>query len=150
MLEKAPKEILSKLWVASDHAGFDLKSILLEKRSDLPWEDLGTFSEDRVDYPDFAKKLSDHIQNPQDFGILVCGSGQGMAMKANRTPRVRAALCWAENIAELARSHNNANVLCLGSRTMNHNLCLKILDVFLQTPFEGGRHKGRVEKLFDS
>lgn len=135
------------LWIASDHAGFDLKTLLIESNPTLPWKDLGPDTEARVDYPDFAAQLTDHLNPDTDLGVLVCGSGQGMAIKANRVPKIRAALCWTEQVAKLSRAHNNANVLCLGARVMNHDQCLKILRTFLSTPFEGGRHEDRVRKL---
>ena len=143
-----PKDHLQTLWVASDHAGFDLKQHLLVKFSDLPWRDLGPESQDRVDYPDYASKLANAMREaPNSLGVLVCGSGQGMAIKANRFSHIRAALCWTEEVAQLARAHNNANVLCLGSRVMDHDICIKILDTFLSTTFEAGRHAERVNKI---
>lgn len=135
------------LWIASDHAGFDLKQLLMEANPTLPWKDLGPETDGRVDYPDFAAKLTENLNPDTDLGILVCGSGQGMAIKANRNPKIRAALCWTTQVAELARAHNNANVLCMGSRVMKHEQCLEILKTFLSTPFEGGRHQDRVNKL---
>ncbi len=138
---------IQNLWIASDHAGFDLKSFLIESNPTLPWKDLGPDSDSRVDYPDFAEKLTGHLNPDTDLGVLVCGSGQGMAIKANRNSKVRAALCWTEQVAQLSRAHNNANILCLGSRVMKHELCNDILKTFLQTPFEGGRHADRVRKL---
>lgn len=138
---------IQNIWLASDHAGFDLKQKLLIHFPDLPWKDLGPDSDDRVDYPDFAKKLTDSLNPETDIGVLVCGSGQGMAIKANRDPKIRAALCWTPQVAELSRAHNNANVLCMGARVMNHDECMQILTTFLNTEFEGGRHADRVNKL---
>ena len=138
---------IKTLWIASDHAGFDLKQFLLKSHPTLPWKDLGPETDDRVDYPDFAAKLTEVLNPETDMGVLVCGSGQGMAIKANRNPKIRAALCWTEQIAELSRAHNNANVLCMGSRVLKHELCSEILKTFLSTPFEGGRHADRVNKL---
>ncbi len=140
------------LFIASDHAGFSLKSQLtaLEQISDyqIRWHDLGPGDDSRVDYPDYAdllcKKL---IEKSNGTGVLVCGSGQGMAIRANRYPQIRAALCWSEEVAELSRAHNNANVICMGSRLIPFELAQKILLRFLETEFEGGRHEGRVEKL---
>ena len=143
--------------IASDHAGFPLKKRFIEKFKDIEWVDLGPENENSVDYPDFAEKLTRYLSEKgvpapnsneiPPLGVLICGSGQGMAMKANRDPRIRAALCWSPEVATLARAHNNANVLCLGARVLDHDLCEKILSQFLSTPFEGGRHAGRVQKL---
>lgn len=135
--------------IASDHAGLDLKSHLLKRFPDLPFLDLGTHTTDSVDYPDFAVQLCRELEGrlKDSCGILICGSGQGMAIRANRFPFVRAALCWSEETARLAREHNNANVLCLGGRLLDTTLAEKIVTLFLQTPFAGGRHQGRVDKL---
>jgi ribose 5-phosphate isomerase B len=137
----------SPLLIAADHAGFELKEQLKNMRPDLPWEDLGTSSSERVDYPDFAFKLASRIQKPTDRGVLICGSGQGMVIGANRFPKVRAALAWMPAIANLARAHNDANVLCLGARFTDAKTAAEMLDVFLKTEFEGGRHGDRVTKL---
>ena len=137
-----------EILIASDHAGFELKSHLIRQFPDLNWKDLGTHSIDSVDYPDYASKLAEEIKkNGGGFGVLVCGSGQGMAIRANRYAHIRAALCWSEEIAGLARAHNDANVLCLPGRHIQAVLADKILERFLQTPFEGGRHQKRVDKL---
>lgn len=135
--------------IASDHAGFEAKQkILISFKDQHSLLDLGPFSEDRTDYPDYADKLAQHLyKNPQDIGILVCGSGQGMAMRANKYTHIRAALCWSEESAQLARAHNDANVLCLGGRLLDEQTVLKVVQVFLNTPFEGGRHALRLEKL---
>ena len=135
-----------KLFIASDHGGFLLKTELLKRFPDLPWEDLGPSSDDRVDYPDFADLVASKV-NDGARGVLVCGSGQGMAMRANKYPGVRAALCWSVEVAELARGHNNCNLLCLGERVMDWDECEKILKVFLEKEFEGGRHEDRVAKI---
>src|SRR4051794_28575223 len=104
------------LWVGCDHAGFALKKALMEKFPQYEWHDEGTFNEDSVDYPDFAEKVAlamkSRVSDASAFGLLICGSGEGMAIKANRYSWVRAALCWSEEVAELSRAHNNANVLC--------------------------------------
>ena len=137
------------IFIASDHGGFEMKRHLLIRRPDLPWKDLGPSNMDSVDYPDFAdllcNSLKDKLEN--SLGVLICGSGQGMAMRANRYNYIRAALCWSEEIAKLARSHNDANVLCLPGRYLVFPSAEKVLDVFLNTKFEGGRHQRRVEKL---
>ncbi|MCB0364775.1 MAG: ribose 5-phosphate isomerase B [Bdellovibrionaceae bacterium] len=136
------------IMIACDHAGFPLKDHLLKKYPRLQWQDLGTNSEERVDYPDFASRLCEKMrEQPGVRGVLVCGSGQGMAMRANKYPWIRAALCWSEETAVLARQHNDANVLCLGSRLLEPSLAEELLRLFLATPFEGGRHSERVEKV---
>lgn len=138
---------LQHLVVGSDHAGLELKSHLMKTLPSLPWLDLGTKHGESVDYPDFADQVCLQVNPPTRIGLLICGSGQGMAIRANRYPHVRAALCWHDEIARLARAHNDANVLCLGARTMDFKACERILTTFLTTDFEGGRHAPRVEKL---
>lgn len=152
------------LYIASDHAGFELKQSLLKKTlpAGYAWSDLGPKSADRVDYPDFAKDLSNRLLQsrrtaktgePADFGILICGSGQGMAMTANRLRGIRAAIAWNQDSARLSREHNDANILCLGARLLEHdlkrdpNFAFQLIDVFLRTAFEGGRHVDRVHKI---
>ncbi len=136
--------------VASDHAGFELKEKLkkaLERRG-VAYRDLGPGSADPVDYPDFAHELAEAVsRGDAERGLLVCGSGQGMAMAANRHRGVRAALPFDEETARLSREHNDANVLALGGRTLDHEKAERILDVWLDTPFAGGRHERRVEKI---
>ena len=145
---------VNKVWIASDHAGLELKNYLISKLSDWKWHDLGVHDNTSVDYPDYGDLLAKTIEPvvkmevvTEHFGILVCGSGQGMAMRANRYPFVRAALCWDTESTKLARQHNDANVLCLGGRLLEHDIALKILKTFVETPFEKGRHVGRVQKL---
>ena len=141
-----PKQI----FIASDHAGFELKEKLIPFLEELNCSvrDLGPKSDKRVDYPDFADRLCLELSSsPKAIGFLVCGSGQGMAMRANKYPHIRAALCWNEESAQLSRQHNDANVLCLGGRLMETELCFEISRTFLEERFEGGRHQGRVEKI---
>jgi len=137
------------IFVASDHAGLELKRHLIGRFPFLPWKDLGTMSSESVDFPDYAEKLCLELKpNLKDsVGVLICGSGQGMAMRANRFPFIRAALCFSEELAKLAREHNDANVLCLGGRVTVFPIAERILDTFVKTPFEGGRHQRRVDKL---
>lgn len=142
------------VYIASDHAGFKLKSKILQHFKELPLVDLGCPNEDRVDYPDFAHKLMQKIAlepadsaNFKSMGILICGSGQGVAMTANKESHIRAALCWNLESATLSRQHNNANVLCLGERLIEEPVALEIVDVFFKTKFEGGRHAERVKKI---
>lgn len=136
--------------LAADHAGYTLKTELVTHLADLGWtpEDLGTDSPDSVDYPDYAARLSDAIAAGRaPVGVLICGAGIGMSIAANRVPGVRAANCLTEEMATLAREHNDANVLCLGSRLLQPTQAKKILWTFLETPFGGGRHQRRVEKI---
>jgi ribose 5-phosphate isomerase B len=138
------------LLVAADHAGFELKEHLKKTldRLGVPYEDLGTHSADSVDYPDFARKVAEAVsQGEAERGLLVCGSGQGMAMTANRYPKVRAALAADEQTARLSREHNDANILALGGRLVEPERADQILKTWLETPFAGGRHTGRVAKI---
>ena len=136
------------VYVGADHAGFALKAHLIHRFPQYEWHDEGTFSEESVDYPDFAAKVTARLKDaPNAFGLLICGSGEGMVIKANRSPWIRAALCWNEEVARLSRNHNNANVLCLSSRLVDPSLNEKILTAFLSAPFEGGRHQKRIDKL---
>ena len=140
---------MNKVLIASDHAGFKLKKILIEElQSEITFEDLGPFSENSVDYPDYAKKLSKKINLKNDLiGVLICGSGIGMSMVANRFKNVRAALCMNDKMSILARQHNNANILVLGSRLISEQDAIKCLLVFLKTNYEGGRHQARLDKF---
>ena len=136
--------------IASDHAGYrlkeDIKNHLIEKKVSI--FDIGPFNENSVDYPDFAKKLAHRIKSKKsDIGILVCGSGTGMAISANKTKTIRAAVCYNIKSTRLSRQHNNANIIALGARLTNKKLSLKLVDVFLRTKFEGGRHLRRVKKI---
>ena len=140
---------MSEILIASDHAGYNLKDNLIrELKIKNKFHDLGTSSQDSVDYPDFAIKLSRLINGSKfDRGILICGSGIGMSMVANRFENVRAALCLNEKMARLARQHNNANILVLGSRLISVQEAIKCLIVFMKTEYEGGRHQARLDKF---
>ena len=140
---------MNNVLIASDHAGFKLKKILIEElQGKIKFEDLGPFSENSVDYPDYAKKLSKKIDLKDDLiGVLICGSGIGMSMVANRFKNVRAALCMNNKMSMLARQHNNANILVLGSRLISEQEAIKCLIVFLKTNYEGGRHQARLDKF---
>ncbi len=139
-----------KVVIASDHAGYPLKEKLKNYFLNIEWIDLGPDDDQRVDYPDYADKLCVSQIEKNIPGVLVCGSGQGMAMRANKYQKIRAALCWNKQSAELSRQHNNANVLCLGSRLIDHEQALEIAKVFFETNFEGERHTHRVEKINSS
>jgi ribose 5-phosphate isomerase B len=134
--------------IASDHAGFELKQFIISNLKSLDWKDQGCYDLSSVDYPDFAHHLADYIsKHSEEKGILICGSGNGMQMAANKHPNVLAALCWSKEIAALARSHNNANVLVLPARFISQEDALEIVTTFFETSFEGGRHEKRVEKI---
>jgi ribose 5-phosphate isomerase B len=139
-----------KVGIASDHAGFELKRYILDQISmeGFFFEDLGPSTATRTDYPDHADQVARRVQNGQlKFGILICGSGQGMAIRANRYPDVRAALCFTPEMAILSRAHNDANILCLGARFVKLQEVAPIIKSFFLEKFEGGRHLDRVEKL---
>ncbi len=137
---------MKKIYIASDHAGFNLKQRVISKFKGLI--DLGTNKEDSVDYPDFAKKLSKKVSlNKNSFGILICGSGTGMAIAANRRKNVRAAMCYSAKNTQLSRLHNNANIITLGERLIDKKTAFKLIKIFLNTKFEGGRHLKRVKKI---
>ena len=139
-----------KLAVGSDHAGFllkeKMKKYLEEKKNDI--KDFGCYSEERADYPDFAHPVAEGVEKKEfDFGILICGSGNGINMSANKHKGIRSALCWKEEIAKLARQHNDANIIVLPARFISEEEAKKCIDVFLSEKFEGGRHAERVKKI---
>jgi len=139
-----------KIVIASDHAGFELKEKIVEylKGKQISVEDLGTNSPNSVDYPDFGHALAEHVASKRyDAGISLCGSGNGINITANKHPEIRSALCWRKDIAELARSHNDANICALPARFLSFEQACQIVDAFLSTPFEGGRHQRRIEKI---
>ena len=140
---------MKKVFIASDHAGFNLKKNIIQRFSKIQKIlDLGPKTNDSVDYPDFAKKLSKKvIFNKGSFGILICGSGMGMAIAANKTKNIRAALCYSVKNTKLSRLHNNANIITLGARLINKNKAFNLIKVFLKTKFEGGRHLRRLKKI---
>ena len=136
--------------IGCDHAGFELKSKiinhLLEKGFDV--EDMGCYSEDSIDYADYAHPVASKVEeNLEVKGILICGSGNGINMTANKHQGVRSALCWTPEISKLARQHNDANILTLPGRFVSEELALEIVDVFFSTEFEGGRHLNRINKI---
>jgi len=139
-----------KIAIGSDHAGYEYKEYLKQKVEALGHKviDYGTNSPDSVDYPDFAHPVSESVQGKKaKIGILVCGSGNGVSMTANKHKNVRAAICWTSEIAKLARQHNNANVICVPARFVTKRLANNMVKHFLTTEFEGGRHKRRVGKI---
>ena len=144
------KSLFKKVCIASDHAGFKLKEsikdFLINKNISII--DLGPINETRVDYPDYAKKVSNRVKSKKsDVGILVCGSGTGMAISANKIKKIRAAVCYNSKSTRLSRQHNNANIIAIGSRLTKKNIAFKLVSIFLETKFDGGRHLKRVKKL---
>lgn len=139
-----------KLAIGADHAGFHLKGKVITFLHEQGYQtkDFGTYSADSVDYPDFAHPVAATVDaDDYPMGILICGSANGVCMTANKYPFVRAAICWTEELAQLARQHNDANILCLPARFISKELALEIVKTFLSTPFEGGRHEKRVNKI---
>ncbi|UII22748.1 ribose 5-phosphate isomerase B [Fulvivirga ligni] len=136
--------------IGSDHAGFDYKTMMVEYLQAEGYEvkDFGTHSSDSVDYPDFAHPVSESVEKGESpLGILICGSANGVAMAANKHQGIRAAICWTEELASLAREHNNANIVCLPARFISQDLAKSIAKTFLTQDFEGGRHERRVNKI---
>ena len=143
-------KIFKTACIASDHAGYklkeDIKNYLIDKKMSV--FDIGPYNDNSVDYPDYAKKLGNRIKlKKSDVGILVCGSGTGMAISANKIKSIRAAVCYNTKSTRLSRQHNNANIIALGSRLTKKSLSLKLVEVFFKTKFEGGRHLRRVKKI---
>lgn len=136
--------------ICSDHAGFELKSIIegYLEADNKEYKDFGTYSADSCDYPDFAHPCANAVETGEcPFGIAMCGSGNGIAMTLNKHQGIRAALCWTPELARLARQHNDANILVLPARFINPVEALAIVDAFFETPFEGGRHIPRINKI---
>jgi len=136
--------------IGCDHAGFDCKEDLISflEGENMAYKDFGTYNKDSVDYPDFAHPVASAVENGEAaFGILLCGTSNGVAITANKHQGIRAAICWGEEIAELVRKHNNANILCIPARFVRDGDAEKMLDIFMNTEFEGGRHERRVEKI---
>ena len=143
-------KIFKTVCIASDHAGYklkeDIKNYLIDKKMSV--FDIGPYNDNSVDYPDYAKKLGNRIKlKKSDVGILVCGSGTGMAISANKIKSIRAAVCYNMKSTRLSRQHNHANIIALGSRLIKKNLSLKLVEIFFNTKFEGGRHLRRVKKI---
>ena len=141
---------LKRIFISSDHAGYNLKESIKKRFSKkYKFHDLGTNnSKISVNYPDYAHKLCKKVSNNiKNMGILVCGSGMGMSMAANKHKKIRAAVCYSVKNTKLSRLHNNANIITLGSRLTKKNIAFKCIDIFINTKFEGGRHKKRVKKI---
>ena len=134
--------------IGADHAGVAYKSMLLDFLKDFPIKDFGSYSTDSVDYPDFAHPVAEAVEKAEfTMGILICGSANGVAITANKHQGIRAAICWNEELAELAKSHNDANILCIPAKFISQELAQKICMKFINTEFEGGRHANRVNKI---
>ena len=139
-----------RIAVGCDHAGFNYKEQIKKMLSDEGFavKDFGTFSEDSVDYPDFVHPLANSIENNEnDLGVLICGSANGVAITANKHQKIRAAIAWENKVAALARQHNDANVICIPSRFVSADQAKQFVETFITTPFEGGRHATRVNKI---
>lgn len=139
-----------KIAIGGDHAGFNLKKSLIQRLESQGHEvkDFGPFSDDSVDYPDYVHPLATAVHSDEfDFGVAICGSGNGVSMVANKHEGIRAALCWTPELAQLARAHNDANILSLPARFMSQEDAEAAVDIFLTEPFEGGRHQRRVDKV---
>jgi ribose 5-phosphate isomerase B len=142
--------MMNKIAIGADHAGYEYKELLKKwlTKNGYTVKDFGTNSLDSVDYPDFAHPVAEAVEKKEcETGLLLCGSANGVAITANKHQDIRAALCWTEEVAELARLHNNANVICIPARFVSYEEAEKILDRFLHSSFEGGRHERRVSKI---
>lgn len=142
----------SSIAIGSDHAGFEckesIKTALKTANESFALVDVGTHSADSVDYPDFAHHVAAQVESGEvEMGVVICGSGNGVCITANKHKGIRAALCWSVEIAALARQHNDANVLCIPARFVSHETALQMVETFMNTAFEGGRHQKRIEKI---
>jgi ribose 5-phosphate isomerase B len=135
--------------IGCDHAGFELKEKVVEYLVEQGFavEDYGTYSLDSVDYPDFGHKVAAHVTKNKNLGIVICGSGNGINMTVNKHQEIRSALCWMPEIAKLARQHNDANIIAIPARFVSDEIAFEMVDLFLSTEFEGGRHANRVNKI---
>lgn len=143
-------DLTKPIAIGSDHAGFEMKEFIISylEGKELSFKNFGAFSASPVDYPDFAHPVANAVESGEcAMGILLCGSGNGVAITANKHQEIRAALCWDDEIAALARKHNNANILCIPARFVSEGTAEEMVDVFISTTFEGGRHENRVDKI---
>jgi ribose 5-phosphate isomerase B len=146
----SPFNLSKPIAIGSDHAGFEYKEAIISllEGMGLAFKDFGTHSKDSVDYPDFAHPVANAVESGEyAFGILLCGTANGVAITANKHQHIRAAICWGEEIAQLVRQHNDANILCIPARFVSEADAEKILNTFISTPFEGGRHANRIGKI---
>ena len=144
------RSLFKRICIASDHAGFQLKEVIKTTliNKNISIIDLGPIDNKSVDYPDYAKKVSNRVKSKKsDIGILVCGSGIGMSISANKTKGIRAAVCYNSKSTRLSRQHNDANIISIGSRLTKKNTALQLITIFLETKFDGGRHLRRVKKI---
>ena len=149
-MNHSPFNLFAPIGIGSDHAGFEYKEALIQylQGKGLNVQDFGPHTQDSVDYPDYAHPLAEAGEKGEcSFGILLCGSANGVAMTANKHQGIRAAICWNQSIVELARKHNNANVLCIPARFVSLEVAMHMVDDFMLTDFEGGRHANRVNKI---
>lgn len=147
---QSPFDMSKPVAIGCDHAGFDFKEDLISflEGKGIAYKDFGTYSTESVDYADFAHPVSSAVENSEAaFGILLCGSANGVAITANKHQGIRAAICWGEELAQLARGHNNANVICIPARFVSEGDAEKMVETFMTTEFEGGRHERRVQKM---
>jgi ribose 5-phosphate isomerase B len=145
-----PFDLSKPVAIGADHAGFDYKEQLISflEGKGLSYEDFGTYSKESVDYPDFAHPVASAVESGNyAFGILLCGSANGVGITANKHQGIRAAICWGEELAQLAREHNNANIICIPARFVREGDAEKMVNIFMATAFEGGRHGRRVDKI---
>lgn len=146
----SPFNLTLPVAIGCDHAGFEYKQALVSFLSgkNVRSKDFGTYSAESVDYPDFAHPVAQAVEDGEAaFGILICGTGNGVAMTANKHQNVRAAVCWGEELAGLVRKHNDANIICIPARFVKEDLAEKMVEIFIHTEFEGGRHENRVKKI---
>lgn len=137
-----------KIAIGTDHSGVELKDKIISKFSEVEFDDVGTNDLESCDYPDYANRVGKKIQNKEvDLGIVICGTGMGISIAANKMKGIRAALCFNEYMAEMSRMHNDANVLAIGARVIEVDIAFAIIEKWLKTPFEGGRHQRRVDKI---
>ncbi|AWO01243.1 ribose 5-phosphate isomerase B [Chitinophaga alhagiae] len=149
-MEQTTFDLALPVAIGSDHAGFEYKEEVISylEGKGVQVKDYGTHSVDSVDYPDFAHPVANAVESGEyAYGILICGSANGVAITANKHQGIRAAICWGDELARLARSHNNANVLCIPARFVDTATAKEMVDIFGETPFEGGRHMNRVSKI---
>lgn len=149
-MEQTTFDLALPVAIGSDHAGFEYKEEVISylESKGVQIKDFGTHSTDSVDYPDFAHPVASAVEDrTHAFGILICGSGNGVAITANKHQHIRAAICWGDELARLARSHNDANILCIPARFVDKATAKEMVDLFMETAFEGGRHQSRVKKI---
>ena len=143
-------DLTKPIAIGCDHAGYDYKIEIIKHLNSKGYQvmDFGTYSAGSVDYPDFAHPTANSVENNEAaFGILICGSANGVAMTANKHAKIRAALCWQKDVAEITRKHNDANVICIPARFVSVYYAIEMIEVFMKTAFEGGRHQGRIDKI---